>query len=140
MGRILMSTVLTEKGTKLPLINLKGKSYLMVAHRLQWLTEKEENYVIDTSIVSENADQAILRAKITILTPDGKVKKQASATKVETKKDFNDYLEKAETAAIGRALAMLGFGTQHALSDLDEGERIVDTPLKSTKADSKGDF
>lgn len=137
-----MSTVITEKGTQLPLINLKGKSYLMVAHRLQWLTEKEENYVIDTTVLSESAEQATVRAKVTILTVDGKVKKQATATKVETKKDFNDYLEKAETAAIGRALAMLGFGTQHALSDLDEGGRIVDTPLKTaaTKTDNKGDF
>ena len=37
--------------------------------------------------------------------------------------------EKAETKAVGRALAMLGYGTQFA-PELDEGERIVDSPVE----------
>ena len=46
----------------------------------------------------------------------------------ESVKDFGDYLEKAETKAVGRALAMLGYGTQFA-PELDEGDRIVDSPV-----------
>lgn len=132
------NTVTTEKGTVLPLVKLKGKNYLMVAYRLQWLTEVEKNFIIDTQIITSDENHATVRAKVTILTEDGKLAKQASATKTEEKAHFADFMEKAETAAVGRALAMLGFGTQHALSDLDEGERIVDTPLKSVG--SKGDF
>ena len=51
----------------------------------------------------------------------------------ETASDFRDYFEKAETKAIGRALAISGYGTQFTV-DLDEGERIVDTPLQTVNA------
>lgn len=125
-------TVQTKKGTHLPLTNLKGKDYLMVAYRLQWLTEDVESYEISTELTQVTDDQTVARATVTIYGKDGKVVKRAQATKRETKKDFPDHTEKAETAAIGRALAMLGFGTQHAISDLDEGQRIVDSPVVST--------
>jgi hypothetical protein len=128
-----MNSVVTEKGTVLPLINLKGKSYLMVAHRLQWLAEKYTNYTIETELVSITDEQTVAKATITLLDETGKVIRKASATKRETKKDFADHTEKAETAACGRALAMLGLGTQHAISDLDEGNRIVDSPMESPK-------
>ena len=124
-----MSTVKTEKGTELPLLSLKGKMYLMVAYRLQWLSEKYDNYTISTHFPVLNDDQTVATTCVKILDKDGKVLREATATKRETKKDFPDHTEKAETAAIGRALSMLGLGTQHALSDLDEGERIVDSPL-----------
>lgn len=122
-------TVKTKSGTTLPLINLKGKKYLMVAYRLQWLTEDVASYDINTELVVLTDEQTVARATVAIYDKDGKVIKKAQATKRETKKDFPDHTEKAETAAIGRALAMLGFGTQHALSDLDEGNRLVDSPL-----------
>jgi ssDNA-binding Zn-finger/Zn-ribbon topoisomerase 1 len=47
---------------------------------------------------------------------------------LESKRDFGDFIEKAETKAVGRALAMLGYGTQFAADELDEGQRIVDSP------------
>lgn len=45
---------------------------------------------------------------------------------------FPDFIEKAETAAVGRAMALAGFGTEAAL-DLDEGldeENVVDSPVR----------
>ena len=56
--------------------------------------------------------------------------------KSETMSDFRDYFEKAETKAIGRALAMLGYGTQFA-PELDEAERVVDTPQPAKIAADK---
>lgn len=47
----------------------------------------------------------------------------------ESVKDFGDYIEKAETKAIGRALASLGFGTQFA-PEFCEGDRVVDSPVE----------
>ena len=129
-----MKTVKTKKGTDLPLVNLKGKDYLMVAYRLQWLTEDTESYLIDTTTTTKDENGATVQAVISILDKDGKVVRRASARKTESKKDFGDFEEKAETGAIGRALAMLGFGTQHALADLDEGDRIVDSPVVNPKA------
>ncbi len=44
---------------------------------------------------------------------------------------FSDYIEKAETGAIGRALAALGYGTQFA-PEFNEEHRIVDSPVERT--------
>jgi hypothetical protein len=41
----------------------------------------------------------------------------------ETQQDFPDFFEKAETKAIGRALAIAGYGTDTA-ADLDDGEPL----------------
>lgn len=58
----------------------------------------------------------------------------ATGTKSEKAASFPDYIEKAETGAIGRALAALGYGTQFA-PELDEQHRIVDAPVdRSTPA------
>ncbi len=63
----------------------------------------------------------------------------ATGTKSEKAASFPDYIEKAETGSIGRALAALGYGTQFA-PDLDEQHRIVDAPVdRSTPVtDSSG--
>jgi hypothetical protein len=53
---------------------------------------------------------------------------RATATGSECAADFPDFIEKAETKAVGRALAMLGYGSQFA-PDFDEAHRIVDAPI-----------
>lgn len=128
-----MKTVKTQKGTELPLLNLKGKDYLQVAHRIQWFTEEEKLFTINTEFLVLNDDQTVCRATIMTFDNDRKVVRQAVATKRETKKDFSDHTEKAETGAIGRALVELGYGTQFALADLDEGLRLADSPLVDAK-------
>lgn len=117
-------TFKTAKGTELPLIDLRGKDYLQVAHRLVWFREEHPDWSINTEFVKIDASMAI--AKATILTPSGQI--MSTAHKCEDKQGFADFLEKAETGAIGRALAMVGYGTQFA-PDLDEQHRIVDSPL-----------
>lgn len=134
-----MKTVMTPKGTKLPLTNLKGRDYLMVAYRIQWMNEEFPNFKITTDFPLVNDEQTIARAEVSLMDETGKTLRSATATKRETKKDFGDHTEKAETAAIGRALAMLGFGTQFAIADLDEGERIVDAPVVNVKEEPKAE-
>jgi hypothetical protein len=134
-----MNSVRTPKGTELPLINLKGKAYLQVAHRLIWFNEVAERYSMDTFVhANSNDDKATVTATISVYDGKGEMIKRASGTKSEHKAHFPDFLEKAETGAIGRALAMLGYGTQFALADLDEEHRIVDSPVaipaKATEA------
>jgi hypothetical protein len=53
----------------------------------------------------------------------------ATARKKETEIGFPDYIEKAETGAIGRALAMCGYGTLQAL-ECDEQDRLADAPVE----------
>lgn len=124
-----MKSVTTPKGTVLPLISLKGKDYLQVMHRLQWFNESVDSFDIQTTIFKAEKDESIVTSKVSIFDSNGRLIKSSSATKREDAKGFGDHLEKAETGSIGRALALLGFGTQFAISDLDEGVRIVDSPV-----------
>ncbi len=114
----------TPKGTRLPLLDLRGKDYLQVAHRLVWFREDHPDWSIETEALTIQSDYAIFTARV----KDESGRLIATGTKHETKQGFFDFIEKAETGAIGRALALCGYGTQFA-PELDEGERIVDSPL-----------
>lgn len=60
----------------------------------------------------------------------GSTFKSAKAIKSEKGVDFPDYIEKAGTGAVGRALAMIGYGTQFTGNEFTEGQqRIVDSPV-----------
>lgn len=120
--------VKTSKGTELPLINLKGKAYMQVAHRLVWFVEENPQYRIETDIPVQTGDSATARVTIKVFDGTGNLVRQAQDWKTESKAHFTDFLEKAVTGAMGRALSQLGYGTAYALADLDEGERIVDAP------------
>lgn len=135
-----MKTVKTHKGTVLPLISLKGKDYLQVAHRLQWFVEENNHYGIVTTFPVLTDEQTVATTVITIMDENGKVLKQVQGTKRESKKDFPDHTEKAETGSLGRALISLGYGTQYALADLDEGDRIVDSPIAPITTKTTSEF
>lgn len=109
------------------LMDLKGKAYLQVMWRLVWFREEHPLWNIDTKLerYDPQGNHAIFSAKIY---DENGVQKSAGYGS-ESIKDFKDFIEKAETKAIGRALAMLGYGTQFA-PELDEGERIVDSPVE----------
>jgi len=119
-----MKTFTTPKGSVLPITDLRGKDYLMVCYRLVWFREEHPDWAIKTECVDMNEKSCLFRAAIyngpTLV---------SSGHKREEKAHFHDYEEKAETGAIGRALAHCGFGTQFA-PDIHEGERIVDAPVE----------
>lgn len=114
----------TAKGTELPLLNLRGKEYLEVKYRLVWFREDHPDWSIETELMSVTDVSAYGRATIR----DEKGRIIATSHKFESVKGFPDFLEKAETGAIGRALALIGYGTQFCADELDEGKRIVDAP------------
>jgi hypothetical protein len=133
------------------LMQVSGKDYLPVAWRLVWYRElcpegtiTTEMTVLDLDRPTEEEVQVwneqtrrkekvlkkgtgfcIFRATVT----DGKGG-SAQATKSEKAASFPDYIEKCETGAIGRCLAMLGYGTQFVGCELDEGHRLADSPVK----------
>jgi hypothetical protein len=125
----------TKAGTQLQVMNLKGKDYMMVHQRLVWFREEHPNWSIETEFVTLSDKAAT--AKATIKDETGKV--IATAHKQENTAGFGDFMEKAETGAVGRALLLCGYGTAFAAADLDEGERIVDTPVETKKTISAPD-
>lgn len=122
------NSITTKRGTVLPLMNIEGKPYLQVAHRLVWFREDHPEWTIRTKILRLAKKAVIVRAEIL----NGEVL-IARAHKREDINGFADYIEKAETGAIGRALGMCGYGTQFE-PEFDEGERLADAPvMRATK-------
>lgn len=107
------------------LTDLKGSKYLEVKWRLVWLRQEHPDARIETALHSLSEKAAVFKAHIEI--PGAGA---ATGWGSETPGDFRDFIEKAETKAIGRALAALGYGTQFCddFVTVDSG-RIVDSPV-----------
>ncbi len=142
------------------LMQIKSKAgsseYLPVQWRLVWFRELCPQGTIETELVLLDLDReteeeafvwnnekkrsekiiktargiAVFRAVV----KDGKGG-VATGTKSEKAASFPDFIEKAETGAIGRALAALGYGTQFTADELTEGHRIVDSPVETKPSD-----
>ena len=86
-----------------------GRDYLEVKWRLLWLRSQHPDARVTTEIVQHNEENgfALFRAEVDV--PNGG---KSTGWGSETVRDFHDYIEAAETKALGRALAALGFGTQ----------------------------
>jgi hypothetical protein len=110
---------------------ISGNEYLEVKWRLVWFRAEHPNGQIDTEMISYQNNTAIFRATVRTVSEDGAVLGSATGHGMEDAQGFGDFLEKAETKAIGRALAALGFGTQFC-QDHEFGAangRVVDSPV-----------
>ncbi|MFN8591285.1 MAG: hypothetical protein U0031_07450 [Thermomicrobiales bacterium] len=117
------------------LTRVNGSDYLEVKWRLVWLRDQHPEATVETQLVSHERDVAVFRAEVTI--PGGG---SSTGWGMESAGDFRDYLEKAETKALGRALAALGFGTQFC-PDFEFGAaagRVVDSPVKTSRTSRPG--
>lgn len=107
--------------------------YLEVKWRLVWLRDTHPDAVIETEHIIITEKFAVFKAVVTL--PTGA---RGAGHGSETPQDFREFIEKAETKAIGRALASLGFGTQFCGDELDEGVRpdgraaLADSPVQRT--------
>ena len=98
--------------------------YLPVAARIAWFRKDHPYWTIITKVEKWGDKAVVMKAIIKDML--GNV--IAMARKKETEIGFPDYIEKAETGAIGRALAMCGYGTLQA-PEFDEQDRLADTPV-----------
>src|SRR5579871_6912735 len=130
--------------------NRGGNSdYLPVQWRLVWFNEQcpdgkitivekiidpdreVEKEVMQWNNDTRRSEKVVKRARgwayFHVRVEDGKGK-VGEAVKSECAVDFDDYIEKADTGATGRALAKIGYGTQFT-PEFDEQHRIVDAPV-----------
>lgn len=139
------------------LIQIKGHNgmsdYLPVQWRLVWFRSVYPNGSIETEMLLLDLDREVetqadvwneekqQTEKVTRLCKGVAVFKATirdgqggvgTGTRSESAANFPDFIEAAETGAIGRALASLGFGTQFA-PELQEQHRIVDSPVARTQ-------
>lgn len=121
-------------------ISLQGKDYLPVAARVKWFRTVHPLGSIETCEVVVDLDRTFPKgggkvfgyARFHATVRDAKGHVLGQGTKTETAANFFDYVEKAETGAIGRALAAAGYGTAID-QDLDEG-RVVDSPRERPRS------
>jgi hypothetical protein len=113
-----------EPGKYISKVN--GGDYLEVKWRLVWFRNDHPDGEIETEMMSHDGLVAVFRARVQV--PNGG---SATGWGSESADDFRDYIEKAETKALGRALAALGYGTQFC-PDFEFGaseSRVVDSPI-----------
>lgn len=104
------------------LIKIKGgQYYLPVAARLIWFRKEHPDWSVETHLIQIDLEKRVAVFQAIIRDSEGQL--IATGTKMETGSDFNDFLEKAETGAIGRALAVCGYGTQFA-PEISEGDVV----------------
>ncbi len=142
------------------LIQIKGRNgfsdYLPVQWRLAWFRYVHPNGCIETEMLHLDLEREVTEtvevwneekqqgekvarrsqglAIFKAVAKDG-LGGVGTGTKSETAANFPDFIEAAETGAIGRALASLGFGTQFA-PEFQEEHRIVDSPVAHSQASS----
>lgn len=105
--------------------------YLDVKWRIVWFRTEHPNGSIETRLLSEpGVSPAVVQATITL-------ENGVTATGFGQcgQDDWNDWLEKAETRAIGRGLALLGYGTQFC-EEFDEV--ISDSPVEAPARSRSG--
>lgn len=124
---------------------LSGKKYLQVAGRVLLFREVHPAGGIHTELVTLDLDRGFAQYKAIVVDANGVI--LATAYGSETLKGFpTGWIEKAETVAVGRALAAAGFGTQFALADFHDGDgtKLADAPVSppappATKAQAIAD-
>lgn len=113
------------------IIKVSGKDYLPVAARIAWFRSTHPEGQISTDLVQIEPFPVV---KAVIANNDGAIIATAygSAQLKERSVYAGREIEKAETAAIGRALASAGFGTLFAADDFDDAkdEHLADSPTQ----------
>lgn len=114
------------------MVSLKGQAYLQVKDRVIWARKEHPDLSIETEVVRLDDSMAVFKAEAYYpFGPEAPLYAsviRGSGHGSETPEDFRDYIEKAETKAIGRALAALGYGTAAAFEE--SPDRPADAPVQ----------
>jgi hypothetical protein len=116
-------------------MTLSGKKYLQVAGRVLLFRDVHPSGGIHTELITLDLDKGFAQYKAVVLDANGAI--LATAYGSETLKGFpTGWIEKAETVAVGRALAAAGFGTQFALADFHDHDhaKLADAPVAPSDA------
>lgn len=112
------------------LIKLQNKDYLEVKYRVVWFREQHPGGAISTELIATEPT-VIVRAQVT--NAEGVLLAADYGTAPAAGKGTwtGRSVEKASTAAVGRALALAGYGTQFDAED--EADNLADAPVETPR-------
>lgn len=101
-------------------IEVKGKNYVCVAARVAAFRQLCPEGSIQTSIV--NMGDGVVTMQTTVSDETGRVLATGMAQEKEASSYINktSYIENCETSAVGRALGMLGIGSDEQMASAEE--------------------
>lgn len=111
-------------------IEVKGKNYTCVAARISAFRELCPVGAISTEILS--LADGVVTMKTTITDENGKILATGMAQEKETSSNINktSYIENCETSAVGRALGMLGIGSDEQMASVEEVANAINNQGK----------
>lgn len=109
-----------------------GAPHLDVKWRLHWLRTEHADAQIDTNLVSVEGDVVICRASVRL--PNGGSASAHGAASRSGGASMADLIERAESRALGRALATLGYGAQYLEEDAVNATRPATSAAASAAA------
>jgi hypothetical protein len=121
------------------LLRMQGnKLYLPAAYRIVWFRDEFPDWGIETQLIEGGQEAGFATVQARVYNADGRL--ISSGMKTETRSDFPaGWVEKAESGAISRALAVAGFGTQFMPELDDDGHRPADSPLPDAATRGRGE-
>lgn len=101
-------------------VDIKGKQYAQVPGRIQAFRKLWPEGCISSEILS--VENGVVIMKATITDENGKVLATGMAYEKESSSYINktSYIENCETSAVGRALGMLGIGSEDSVASSEE--------------------
>jgi hypothetical protein len=116
---------IAELNESLPRVDVKGKQYSMVSGRIQAFRKLIPDGAITTEILSIDNNRVVMRA--TVADASGRVLATGTAFEERGASFINktSYIENCETSAVGRALGMLGIGTESSVASAEEMSNAI---------------
>lgn len=125
-----------EINQRIKRINIRGKEYAEVSQRIMAFWELFPNGRIVTELLQDSGDRCVFKA--TAFDSFGNPMATGHAFEVKTSSNVNktSYMENCETSAVGRALGILGIGSDGALASAEE----VANAIEQQEAGKKGGY
>lgn len=124
-------TGLQEANAAIKGMAIRNKKYALVAERVQAFRKLCPDGLITTEILS--MDGGVVTMKSSIYDEAGKLLATGLAQEKENSTNINktSYVENCETSAVGRALAMLGIGSECSMASAEE---VVNAQMNQAQA------
>jgi hypothetical protein len=118
---------------KIKTISLQGKEYAQVKDRLNEFRTTNPRGLIETTPIIQADGQIMFKARV-LKDKSDQSSAEATGHALGTNKGLKAF-EKLESIAVGRALALLGYGTDGAIASSEEMEEFEKSKLAKKAVD-----